>query len=99
MLTQLSGQTHSVTTAVALRNGAETASFVVTSRVRFRNLTAFEIERYVATGEPMDKAGAYGIQGKGAGMIESVEGSHTAVVGLPMSETLAALAAFGVYPR
>ena len=99
MLRQLSGQTHHVTTGVALRKGVETASFVVTSRVRFRSLTTFELEHYIATGEPMDKAGAYGIQGKGAAMIESVEGSHTAVVGLPMSETVQALAEFGVYPR
>ena len=55
-------------------------------------------ERYVASGEPMDKAGAYGIQGLGAGLVESVTGSHTAVVGLPLTETIEALAELGVTP-
>jgi septum formation protein len=99
MLEQLSGQTHGVTTAVAMRGGGDVVSFAVTSWVRFRHLGSFEIEQYVASGEPMDKAGAYGIQGLGAGLIESVEGSHTAVVGLPMRETVAALAEMGVHPK
>ena len=99
MLKQLAGKTHAVTTAVALRKGDDIVSFCVTSGVRFRALSTFEIKRYIASGEPMDKAGAYGIQGYGAGLVESVEGSHTAVVGLPMTETLQALDAMGVRPR
>ena len=99
MLKQLSGQTHGVTTAVAMRGSGDVISFVVTSWVRFRHLGSFEIEQYVLSGEPMDKAGGYGIQGLGAGLIESVEGSHTGVVGLPMSETMAALADMGVHPK
>ena len=97
MLTQLSGRAHHVTTAVAMRHAQGVSSFVVTSTVHFRELSAGEIARYVASGEPMDKAGAYGIQGLGAGLIERVEGSHTAVVGLPLGETLSALADLGVH--
>ena len=63
------------------------------------DLRRAEIERYVASGEPMDKAGAYGIQGLGAGLVESVTGSHTAVVGLPLTETIEALAELGVPPH
>jgi septum formation protein len=99
MLTALSGGTHQVSTAVALRHEEGVLSFCVSSEVRFRQLSEMEIERYVRSGEPMDKAGAYGIQGLGAGLIASVSGSHTCVVGLPLSETLDALAQLGVFPR
>ena len=96
MLHQLSGCAHQVTTAVAIRHPQGVVSFSVTSTVHFRHLSAGEIAHYVASGEPMDKAGGYGIQGLGAGLIERVEGSHTAVVGLPLSETLKALNELGV---
>jgi len=98
MLTELSGQAHEVTTGVAIRHPGGVVSFCVTSTVYFRALSDQEIERYVASGEPMDKAGGYGIQGLGAGLIESVQGSHTAVVGLPLAETLRALSELGVRP-
>ncbi len=96
MLNQLSGCAHQVTTAVAIRHAQGIMSFSVTSTVQFRALSEGEIARYVASGEPMDKAGGYGIQGLGAGLIERVEGSHTAVVGLPLNETLTTLHELGV---
>lgn len=88
MLAQLSGRTHHVHTAVVVRRGAHYDSQVVTTAVRFRYLSASEIETYVATGEPLDKAGAYGIQGHGGALVDQVEGSYTNVVGLPLAETL-----------
>lgn len=98
MLMLLSGQAHQVTSAVALRRGEEERWFSVTAEVLFRRLSEAEIDRYVATDEPLDKAGAYGIQGLGAGLVEEVRGSHSAVVGLPLSQTLAALAHWGIFP-
>lgn len=95
MLAGLSGKWHEVYTGVTLLrlNGGRitTYSFQVRTRVRFANLTKAQIERYVATGEPLDKAGAYGIQGSGAALVEEVRGSYTNVVGLPLAETIAAL--------
>jgi septum formation protein len=99
MLRELSGQPHQVTSGVAIRHAGGVVSFYVTSTVHFRALSDEEIQRYVASGEPMDKAGAYGIQGLGAGLITQVEGSHTAVVGLPLDETLQALLKLGVKPQ
>ncbi|HYI02445.1 Maf family protein [Hyalangium sp.] len=95
MLTQLSGRTHAVYTGVALAGRAEEAT-VVHTRVTFRTLSAGEIDWYVSTGEPLDKAGAYAIQGKGGFLVASVEGSPTNVVGLPLGETLALLTRAGV---
>ena len=69
---------------------------VVQSRVKIRNLSATMIRRYVATGEPMDKAGSYGAQGMGMAFVESIEGSYTNVVGLPMAEVVADLEKFNV---
>ena len=95
MLAGLSGKWHEVYTGVTLLhlNGGRvtTYSFQVRTRVLFANLTKAQIERYVATGEPLDKAGAYGIQGSGASLVEEVRGSYTNVVGLPLAETIAAL--------
>lgn len=99
MLRLLSGQTHEVTTAVALRSPKGVHEFFSTSRVSFRLLSTTEIQIYVASGEPMDKAGSYGIQGLGAGLVRHVEGCHTTVVGLPLPETLKHLASLGVVPR
>jgi septum formation protein len=92
MLATLSGRTHTVVTAFALACGGRIVdSQAVTSRVTFRELTRDEIAAYIATGEPFDKAGAYGIQGIGGGFIAHVEGSRDNVMGLPVDEVIAAL--------
>ena len=97
MLTMLSGNMHTVVTAFAIaRAGAIAESSPVTSRVTFRKLSADEIAAYVAGGDPLDKAGAYGIQSIGAGFIERVEGARDNVMGLPVREVLAALQRHGV---
>lgn len=97
MIERLSGQTHEVTTAfVVARRGALSAPRCVTTRVRFRALQADEIARYVATGEGRDKAGAYAVQGIGAGLVESIEGSYWNVVGLPLERVLPELRKNGV---
>ncbi len=87
MLTLLSGRQHSVMTAVALTDGEKTLSALVETKVQFCPLTERDILAYIATGEPMDKAGAYGIQGLGGCFVEAIEGSYSAVVGLPLVET------------
>jgi septum formation protein len=84
MLALLSGQTHLVITGIALVWPGGTASSHETSRVTFRGLDASEIAAYVATGEPMDKAGAYAVQAGGGTFIERIEGSRSNVIGLPM---------------
>jgi septum formation protein len=97
MLRTLSGNTHTVVTAFAIaRGGAIVESMPVASRVTFRALSANEIAAYVATGDPLDKAGAYGIQDASAGFIERVEGARDNVMGLPVREVLAALRRHGV---
>jgi len=95
-LRRLSGQTHQVLSAVALVRGAQEKVISVATQVRFRELTDEEITRYVATGEPADKAGSYGIQGKGAILVAGIEGSYSNVVGLPLTETAALLNEFDV---
>jgi len=84
MLAQLSGRTHEVCTAMAVAQGERVESAVVRVSVRFRTLDDDTIARYVNTGEPMDKAGAYGIQGYGATMVEHIEGDYFAVMGLSL---------------
>ena len=96
MLTALSGQTHEVLTAVALANSQRYEVRVVSSQVSFRPLSAAEIEAYWASGEPQDKAGSYAIQGLGAVFVRDLHGSFSAVVGLPLCETAALLADFGI---
>ncbi|RDE19795.1 septum formation inhibitor Maf [Motiliproteus coralliicola] len=96
MLLRLSGRSHQVITAVALVAGERQRVIRVTTDVRFRSLSAEECRRYWQTGEPADKAGGYGIQGMGAVFVERIEGSYSAVVGLPLSETAALLAEFGI---
>ncbi len=98
MLSRLSGKEHSVYTGVALigRPGGQSRVLVEETRVRFRELTRREIEAYVATGEPLDKAGAYGIQGKGAILVESISGCYFNVVGLPIGRLATVLPRFGV---
>ncbi len=87
MLAKLSGQTHLVMTAVALADARRTLDCLVITEVTFRTLTAEDIAAYVASGEPMDKAGAYGIQGMGGNFVRKINGSYHAVVGLPLVET------------
>ena len=96
MLRHLSGRTHRVLTAVALVDAATgtESSFIETTYVRFRRLTADEITDYVATGEPMDKAGAYGIQGRASVFVEGIDGCFFNVVGLPLSRLDKALKEF-----
>ena len=96
MLAMLSSHTHTVVTAFALaRGGNILESSPVESRVTFRKLAAAEIDDYIATDEPYDKAGAYGIQGVGGGFIAHVDGSRDNVMGLPTERVVAALARFG----
>jgi septum formation protein len=91
MLRRLAGREHTVVTGFVVRMGNRQHAAAVRTRVRFRALSDEEIARYVATGEPMDKAGAYGIQGQGGALVERIEGSYTNVVGLPLAEVLATL--------
>jgi septum formation protein len=95
MLAALSGRTHDVLTAVALRWNAQLVQAVSTSHVTFRAIPKDEIERYVATGEPFDKAGAYAIQGRAAAFVQHLEGSYSGVMGLPLFETASILARIG----
>ena len=97
MIRRLSGRTHQVLTAVAIRFRDATEVDLSTSRVTLRRLGAAEIERYVATGEPLDKAGSYAVQGRAAAFISRIEGSYSGIVGLPLCETASLLARIG-YP-
>jgi len=97
LLSRLSGLTHRVLSAVAVAHQGRVESRLSVSEVRFRALDAAEIRRYVASGEPRDKAGAYGIQGRAAIFVEEIRGSHSGIVGLPLCETALLLRAFG-YP-
>jgi septum formation protein len=91
MLASLSGTTHRVLTAVTVVSTLGMHHALSTSRVTFRAMTAPEIERYVASGEPLGKAGAYGIQGRAAEFVERIEGSYSGIMGLPLFETAALL--------
>lgn len=95
MLTLLSGRTHHVLTAVALCWEQNTVAEISTSAVTFRTIEPAEIERYVATSEPFDKAGAYAIQGRAATFVQRIDGSHSGIMGLPLYETATALAGIG----
>lgn len=95
MLTDLSGRSHRVLTGVALRHAGGLSAALSVSEVKFRPTTEAERRAYCATGEPLDKAGGYGIQGYGAVFVERIEGSFSAVVGLPLHETAALLAQVG----
>ncbi|MEE9369140.1 MAG: Maf family protein [Pontiella sp.] len=86
MLSSLSGDTHEVVTGVCVRRGEKNAVFSVSTEVMFRKLEKSEIEIYIASGDPMDKAGAYAIQGGAAHFVRSINGSYTNVVGLPLCE-------------
>ncbi len=95
MLGQLQGRTHAVLTAVAVAQDGRLEQALDVSRVTFRPLERAILEEYVATGEPLDKAGAYAIQGLGAPLIERVEGDFFGVMGLPLRLALDLLAKFG----
>lgn len=96
MLRQLSGRSHIVQTAVAVARGPQTESAVETVGVTFRALTDREIEAYVATGEPLDKAGAYGIQGYGATIVDRVDGDFFSVMGLGLRRLVVLLNRVGI---
>jgi septum formation protein len=95
MLEQLQGQTHKVLTAVAVAANGRLEQALDVTRVTFRRADHATLEEYVATGEPLDKAGAYAIQGLGAPLIERVEGDFFGVMGLPLRLALDLLARFG----
>lgn len=96
MLRALSGREHQVITALCVANKLQIQSTLQISQVRFKSLTEWEIQNYISTGEPMDKAGAYGIQQLGGAFIENINGSFTGVMGLPVFESVALLKAFGI---
>jgi len=95
MLAKLSGRQHEVITAVALRWQDEVEIAICVSTVTMRKVNAGEIERYVVTEKPFDKAGAYAIQGRAAAFITRLDGSYSGVMGLPLAETAALLARTG----
>jgi septum formation protein len=96
ILAQLSGCEHVVISAIGLHSKDKTVQKVVTTSVKFRNISAAEIEVYWHSGEPQDKAGSYGIQGLGAVFVESITGSYSNVVGLPLCETAQLLNQFNI---
>jgi nucleoside triphosphate pyrophosphatase len=98
-LRRLSGRTHTVHTAVAVAHHGRVVSGIESVEVTFRPLTDAQIETYIATGEPMDKAGAYGIQGYGAVIVERVHGDYFAVMGLALGRLVGLLESVGVSYR
>lgn len=96
MLAGLSGREHQVLTAIALASADQVRVLSVSSQVRFRPIPAAQARAYWASGEPQDKAGGYAIQGLGAIFVESLQGSYSAVVGLPLCETAQLLGEFGI---
>ena len=94
MLKKLQGKDHLVVTGCCITDGTHKREFSVTSRVFFYPLSDEDIKDYIATGEPMDKAGAYGIQGKGSLLIEKIQGDYFNIVGLPLSALARELKAF-----
>lgn len=95
MLKELSGHTHRVLTAVAIGDGMRNVAVCSVSQVRFASLTAAQIAAYVATEEPMGKAGAYAVQGRAAAFIAHISGSYSGIMGLPLFETAGALKSLG----
>jgi len=96
MLARLSARVHTVFTAIAVARGDRIASGVEEVEVAFRPLDPHEIRAYIATGEPMDKAGAYGIQGYGATIVERIDGDYFAVMGLPLGRLVRTMREVGV---
>jgi septum formation protein len=99
MLELLSGQTHRVLSGVAITDGRSVESRISETLVSFRDLAPAERQEYWRSGEPIDKAGAYAIQGLGALFVKEITGSYTGVVGLPLFETAELLALFGIAPE
>ncbi|WP_216828804.1 Maf family protein [Alkalihalobacterium elongatum] len=99
MLSALSGKKHSVLTGVAILDNEQQKIFSVETHVQFWQLTNEEIERYLDTNEPFDKAGSYGIQGFGATLVEAISGDYFSVVGLPLASTVRELSNFGITPN
>lgn len=99
MLSALSGQTHQVMTAVAIMIDAELMTIISTTEVTFSTLEMPLIEAYLATDEPWDKAGAYGIQGIAGSFVRRIDGSYSSVVGLPLCETRELLEGAGIRTR
>jgi septum formation protein len=98
MLRELAGHTHRVLTAVAVQSGRRRAEALSDSRVTFAAMRSADITAYVASGEPMGKAGAYAVQGRAAVHIARIAGSYTGIMGLPLHETAQLLRAVGVRP-
>jgi len=96
MLNELSGTRHDVLTGVSICRGSRTETFCVRTEVTFRQLDKREIAWYWETGEPQDKAGSYGLQGAGAAFVETLTGSYSNVIGLPLSETILMLRDFSI---
>ena len=94
MLRRLSGDRHTVYTAVALVKGEKIHAFVSESEVSMKPLSELEIQNYIQTGEPMDKAGAYGIQGEGGQLVDHYKGDFFTIVGLPLKDLMEALKTF-----
>lgn len=97
MLRELSGRTHRVLTAVAVQHGRRRLQTLSESRVSFAPLSAAQIKAYVASGEPLGKAGAYAVQGRAAAFIARIAGSYSGIMGLPLFETAALLRRLGFY--
>ena len=96
MLKRLIGKTHLVHTGVSLVSGSQRESIFTATEVKFKNITDGELISYIESGEPFDKAGGYGIQGLGSFLVESISGSYSGVVGLPVEETILLLKFFGL---
>ena len=96
MLSALSGRSHHVLTAVALRAGGDVSTAISDTEVRFRDISRLEARRYWQSGEPRDKAGAYAIQGLGGIFVDAISGSYSGVVGLPVFETAKLLEKAGI---
>ncbi|HET7579548.1 MAG TPA: Maf family protein [Bacillales bacterium] len=99
MLQRLSGRVHTVYTGTAIVSTEQTLSFYAGTEVLFWELAEDEIEAYISSGEPFDKAGSYGIQGLGATLVKEIHGDYFTVVGLPLSRTVRALRNFGITTR
>lgn len=95
ILTELSGKTHRVLTAVALGTGRKREQTLCESRVTFAEMSSRQMQAYIASNEPMGKAGAYGVQGRAAAFISHISGSYSGIMGLPMFETAQLLRSFG----
>ncbi len=98
LLRRLAGRTHQVLTAIAVAHRQRIETAVSSSAVEFRELDDDEIRRYVAGGEPLDKAGAYAIQGRAAVFVRAITGSYSGIVGLPLYETAELLRRFDITP-